>query len=124
VRTPAFALENDAYYLTMFEREAQDMVALVTSKRKDYGSSMGFHGPKGIVPRIADKFFRLDNLVWSDGKPKFESAIDTCRDLAVYALSLAVALQYEADNVGEANIKRPTASVPDSGSPAPLSESC
>lgn len=90
-----FALDNDEYFEKNFARIADDLVKLVLAKRKDYGSSVGFHGTRGIMPRIADKFFRLDNLVWRNNAPRFESAIDTARDLAVYSMMLAMALEYE-----------------------------
>ncbi len=95
MRTPFFPLENDEYFLVNFERTAKEIVELVRAKRKDYGSSMGFHGTRGLMPRIADKFFRLDNLVWNAETPKYESAEDTARDMAVYCLAMAVALEYE-----------------------------
>lgn len=103
MRQQPFPLVDDTYYLEGFRLELEKLRKLVRKKRADYGSSIGFHGVKGIMPRIADKFFRLDHLVWDGETPKFESAVDTCRDIAVYALSMAIALEYEANNVGGAD---------------------
>jgi len=99
VRTPYFPLENDDYFLAAIEKELQTQLALIKAKRRDYGSSLGFHGVKGLMPRIADKFFRLDNLVWGDHVPQFESAIDTARDSSIYNSCAVIGLQYEQNQV-------------------------
>lgn len=93
--TTSFPLTDDAYFEQNFRRIAAELVELVLAKRRDYGSSIGILGGKGIVPRIFDKSYRLKSLLWDGNTPNFESAEDTARDLAVYALMLALDLEYE-----------------------------
>ena len=72
--------------LNYFEALTAEMNALFKNKQKDYGSAWKFHGLKGIVVRLGDKFLRLNNLVWEEKNPKNESVRDTLIDLAVYAI--------------------------------------
>lgn len=83
------------YYFDAFEKEAIALVANAKRKHRDYGESIGFHGAKGLLPRLSDKFFRVNHIVWDGENPNFESAIDSALDLASYAIGLAVALKYE-----------------------------
>lgn len=91
----SFALTDDAYFEQHFRRIATELTELVLAKRRDYGSSVGILGGKGIIPRIFDKTYRLKSLLWDGNRPNFESAEDTARDLAVYALMLALDLEFE-----------------------------
>lgn len=91
----SFPLADDGYFLQHLPRIATELVEQALLKRRDYGSSVGYHGSRGLIPRIADKFFRLDALVWNAHAPNFESAEDTARDLATYAMMLAMVLEYE-----------------------------
>lgn len=68
-------------------------LATFRGKHQDYGSSIGFHGAEGLMPRIADKFFRLNHMVWEGNIPNFESAIDSAEDLVVYVTILAAVLR-------------------------------
>ncbi len=80
---------------------AQELADQAERKNNDYGASVGFHGAMGLLPRIADKFFRLNTLVWENKVANYESAADTARDLASYAIILAIALEY--DNANNSN---------------------
>ena len=93
---PNFVLDDDDAFEAGFRKTANELVELVIRKRHDYGSSVGFHGTRGLLPRIADKFFRLDSLVWKNNAVNFESASDTARDLAVYSIMLAMALEWDS----------------------------
>jgi hypothetical protein len=86
-------LDNDDAFERRFRSKVTELLEMVLAKRRDYGSSVGFHGTRGIMPRIADKFFRLNNLVWDSHTPKYESAQDSADDLAVYALILSIGLE-------------------------------
>ena len=108
---PYYPLSDDDFYLSRYAEEARGAVESITGKRADYGSSIGFHGYRGLMPRIADKFFRLNNLVWDGNENKFEGALDTARDLAAYALSMAVALEWELHN---GDHRKASANRPDS----------
>ncbi len=90
-----FVLDDDKAFEAGFRQMANELVELVIRKRRDYGSSVGYHGTRGLLPRIADKFFRLDSLVWKNNAANFESASDTARDLAVYSIMLAMGLEWE-----------------------------
>ncbi len=132
LRKAPHALANDEFYLSSMQREVDAMMTLITRKRADYGGSIGYHGVKGIMPRVADKFFRLDHGIWDDAQMNHESLIDTCVDLAVYVLSMAVQMRYEAsftpmitgsmgamyeEPVGGADKAGATASVPAAAKP-------
>ena len=105
MRQAPFPLDNDEYYLNNFELITREISELIRSKRADYGGSMGYHGVKGLMPRIADKFFRLDHLLWDDAGPNHEKAEDTALDLAVYAISVAVALRWEHPSKPEPTLR-------------------
>ncbi len=96
MRKIPFALADDDYYLSAMKKELDNLLVLITHKRADYGSSIGYHGVKGIMPRLADKFFRLDNGVWDESDMNYESLIDTCVDIASYSLAMAIQMRYTA----------------------------
>lgn len=83
-----------SYLLPAFAKIAQELAEQAEKKNNDYGQSVGFHGAMGLLPRLADKFFRLNTLVWENKAANYESAADSARDLASYAIILAVALEY------------------------------
>lgn len=87
-----------SYLLPAFAKIAQELAEQAEKKNKDYGQSVGFHGAMGLLPRLADKFFRLNTLVWENKAANYESAADTARDLASYAIILAVALEHAERN--------------------------
>lgn len=85
------------YLLPQFAKVVKELTEQAEKKNSDYGASVGYHGALGIMPRLADKFFRLDSLVWQQRSANYESAADTARDLASYAIILAIALEYEME---------------------------
>ena len=65
--------------------------AYVLFKKKlgDYGvETYKAAGGIGVITRINEKFYRMDNLLRTGGQPNCESIRDTIQDLSVYATTL------------------------------------
>lgn len=79
---------SDSYNVTKnFSRHAIACIRLFARKQADYGPrNIAEMGLGGMITRISDKYYRLRHLVEAKSSPQNESTIDTCRDLAVYAL--------------------------------------
>lgn len=80
----------------MMKRLCDEIADMYVKKNKDYGDSFGqthrAYGPVAGLTRITDKVNRLNALLLQYNKPNFESVIDTCKDLAAYALMLGMEL--------------------------------
>ena len=80
---------------------AQIGLAISRNKNKDYAGNgdpfanfrnseaVGVSPPRGMLVRMMDKMARLSNLITRPPAIANESMIDTCVDLAMYALILA-----------------------------------
>lgn len=86
---PALGERNTSTFDEQIELIAREIVDLVISKQKDYGTKniLGCPvGPEiGIVVRLHDKMSRLSNLI-GNKEPKNESIEDTWKDIVGYAL--------------------------------------
>lgn len=79
---------------TDFQRCLKEMVCLFSNKNRDYGNSFRFWGVTGLLVRIGDKVFRLQQLSTKNYRQKVgdEKTPDTALDLANYSLMLLMLL--------------------------------
>jgi hypothetical protein len=94
---------NQQQYLDKFKAITEEMINLTAIKNSDYASEanpfLNFEFVEragltstevGILTRMGDKYQRLCNLTKKDPSVTTESFKDTCLDLAVYAIILAI----------------------------------
>ena len=66
---------------------ALDCVKLLDAKQLDYGPlNISSEGLLGLKTRLADKIFRLKNLLENNREPNNESLADTFQDIVNYGL--------------------------------------
>jgi hypothetical protein len=91
-------------YLKRFRRIIEVMYETTEAKNNDYAedadalANFNEFGSTGILIRISDKFKRIKNCLWF--KKTFrvkETIIDTMIDLAVYAVIMIIAYEYEQE---------------------------
>lgn len=67
-----------------------ELFTVLTKKHADYGPLNIAHAPggamNGLLVRMHDKQARLNNLIYKNATPNFESIEDTLMDLANYAI--------------------------------------
>ncbi len=79
--------EGDIDLVESIVEDVVDVIALLMSKRADYGSdNIAMTGPTGIAVRLVDKSARLWHLQATGSIPHHESTADTYRDIVGYAL--------------------------------------
>lgn len=85
-----FGITGDA----KFQRCLQQMAQLFRVKNRDYGNSFRFWGVIGLLVRLGDKIFRLQQLTQKGyrRRVKDEKIPDTALDLANYSLMLLILL--------------------------------
>lgn len=103
--------QND--YLKTFGKILNEILRTTERKNSDYAKSndafanfrtsakiSGVGVERGILVRMADKFARIENLLFNEAKVKEESIEDTLIDLAVYAIILTIyrRSKYEKDD--------------------------
>lgn len=78
-----------------FQKCLRQMTILFKQKNRDYGNSFRFWGIPGLLVRLGDKIFRLEQLTTRGYKQKVkdERIPDTALDLANYALMLLMLLR-------------------------------
>jgi hypothetical protein len=84
--TLVFYNEVDKEFIELFIKTRQTFF----KKNADYGNSWREHGLKGVFIRWADKYKRLNNLLWfgNDAEVKDESIGDTIDDAFIYNLMM------------------------------------
>ncbi|MEK7611276.1 MAG: nucleotide modification associated domain-containing protein [Patescibacteria group bacterium] len=77
-----------------FQKCLRQMTILFRKKNRDYGNSFRFWGIAGLLVRLGDKIFRLQQLTTRGYKQKVkdERIPDTALDLANYSLMLLMLL--------------------------------
>lgn len=78
--------------------------AYLTFKRKlgDYGVDVyKASGAIGIIGRMRDKFFRIDNLLRNKESPNYESILDNLEDIAVLATTALALFKKELADMSE-----------------------
>lgn len=77
-----------------FQKCLRQMTVLFRKKNRDYGNSFRFWGIPGLLVRLGDKIFRLQQLTTRGYKQKVkdERIPDTALDLANYSLMLMMLL--------------------------------
>ena len=79
-----------------------EMVQTYIAKNADYGDSFGESfaefGPSAGIIRIGDKYKRAKTLLTGEQKAQVPEAVaDTLKDLACYAIMLAIAIERSGD---------------------------
>jgi len=77
-----------------FKRLLREMKNTFTRKNADYGNAFRFWGITGLLVRIGDKFFRLEQLSQENYQRKVPDELipDTALDLANYGIMLLMLL--------------------------------
>lgn len=55
--------------------------------------AMGIPAEVGLIVRMSDKLMRINNLISREAQVKDESILDTCSDLANYAMILRMLIE-------------------------------
>ena len=80
--------------LSEHQRVADEVVQLLDSKHRDYGTdNIRKFGSYGVLVRVSDKVERLINLSDRGTEPLFETTEDTWRDIAGYAILALIELR-------------------------------
>ena len=94
---------TDPIPCTEIHQEVLDAMAsranFLADKDKEYGQPTRRHGLYGVVIRVFDKISRYTTLRAGAVTPKFESALDSLKDLGGYSMILAAALLEERDRI-------------------------
>lgn len=85
-------------YLTV-AKEIQERASFLADKDLEYGQPTRRHGLYGVVIRVFDKISRYTTLKAGSMTPKFESALDSLKDLGGYSMILAGAFHEEMERV-------------------------
>jgi hypothetical protein len=67
-------------------RVAAKVVDLVIRKNKDYGDAWQMQGINGVLVRLCDKLYRVENIQGREALVASESVKDTLEDAIGYAL--------------------------------------
>lgn len=79
--------------------EMEARATFLADKDLEYGQPTRRHGLQGVVIRVFDKISRYTTLKAGNMVPKFESTLDSLKDLGGYSMILAGAIQEELDRV-------------------------
>jgi len=87
-------ISDDTSRNILHEELLEQIHETYVAKNKAYGNSfdrsIGRYGFVAALVRMEDKLNRLEQLLLNGAKPNDESAIDTCLDLANYAIMTAM----------------------------------
>ena len=67
-------------------RLAVRVIDLVLRKNKDYGDAWQRQGINGVLVRLCDKLYRVENIVGSEALVANETVVDTLMDAIGYSL--------------------------------------
>ena len=84
-----------------FEQIAQEIAIMLKKKNEDYGNASFELGIKGVYVHLFDKLKRLENMVWKDNKPNYESTLDTLYDIAGYSIIGILIQRLASEKVAE-----------------------
>ena len=65
---------------------ANEVIELIARKNHDYGDAWQAQGINGVLVRLADKLYRIDNLADREALVASETVEDTLKDAIGYAL--------------------------------------